>query len=132
MLNNDSGPRNFWLGDSMVALDEHGNNATPVTNETIVTIGFRDQQGNPHHSVTRTSRSLNSAPGPSLEAIQLALNTYYAMLGMRVFAIQVVVEQTQVAWGRRARQNLRLVSSNRQLTANCDCGCGGVGCGGGI
>ena len=108
MLRNET--HSLWLGDSMVALDEHGNNATPVTNETIVTVGFRDQQGNPHHSVTRTSRSLNSAPGPSLEAIKLALNTYYTMLGMEVFAIQVVVEQTRVVWGQRAKQNLRLIS----------------------
>ena len=108
MLRNET--RSFWLGDSMVALDEHGNNATPVTNETIVTIGFRDQQGNPHHSVTRTSRSLNSAPGPSMEAIKLALNTYYNMLDMEVFAIEIVVEQTRVVWGRRAKQNLRLIS----------------------
>lgn len=105
----DLDSRSFWLGDSMVALDEHGNNATPVTNETIVTVGFRDQQGNPHHSVTRTSRSLNSMPGPSMEAIKLALSTYYNMLGMEVFAIQVVVEQTRVVWGQRAKQNLRLV-----------------------
>ena len=103
-------PHSPRLIDSMVALDEHGNNATPVTNETIVTIGFRDRQGNPHHSVTRTSRSLNSAPGPSLEAIKLALSTYYNMLGMEVFAIQIVVEQTRVVWGQRAKQNLRLVS----------------------
>lgn len=109
MLNENSGA--FWLGDSMVALDEHGNNATPVTNETIVIIGFRDRQGYPHHSVTRTSRSLNGTQGPSMESIQLALNTYYSMLGMKIFAIEVVVEQTRVVWGKRAKQGLRLVSS---------------------
>lgn len=104
-------PGAFWLGDSLVALDEHGNNATPATNETIVTVGFRDQLGNPHHSVTRTSRVVDAALTPSLEAMKFAINTYYAMMGLEVFAIQIVVEQTRVAWGKRAKQNMRLVSS---------------------